>query len=205
MEPLAINVFDDVPTTDKVDLSQVTEMAQRLINLGKTIEAKDIELKRLVEERHRLETVDLPELMSSVGISDCGIERGTFAGYRIEVKDVLKASLPSKDSIEKAKGDERDLLVQRRESAFTWLREHKAGSLIKYEVRVAFDKGKPIDGLLKMLKRWKGIAVRHDENVHFKTLEGFVKDQIANGVDIPFDLFGVWTGRMAKVISPKSK
>jgi hypothetical protein len=201
MEHLAINVFDDLPTVEKVDLSKVTEMAQRLINMDRAIENRQTELERLIEQRRQIATVDLPELMGSIGMSDVGLDNG----YRIEVEDFLKASLPSKDSIEKAKGDDREVLIQRREGAFTWLRDNKAGSLIKYEVRVSFDKGKPIEGLLNMLKRWKGIAVKHEETVHFKTLEKYVKEQVADGTDIPFDLFGVWTGRMAKVVPPAKK
>ena len=203
MEPTTINVFDDIPNPQTVDLSKVTEMAQRLINLGKTIEFKEEELKRLKAQEFQMETVDLPELMASVGLSDCGIDKGPYAGFRIEIADIIKASLPSKDAIEKASGDEREVLIQRREGGFAWLRDHKAGSLIKYEVKVAFDKGKPIDGLLRMLKRWKGISVKHDENVHYKTLEKFIKEQVQNGIDIPFELFGVWTGKIANVIKPK--
>jgi hypothetical protein len=199
MEHLAINVFDDIPTTSTVDLSKVTEMAQRLINMDRAIENREMELERLKVQRVQLATVDLPELMGSIGMSDVGLDNG----YRIEVEDFLKASLPSKDSIDKAKGDDREILIQRREGAFSWLRDHKAGDLIKYEVKIAFDKGKPIQGLLNMLKRWKGIAVKHEETVHFKTLEKYVKEQVADGTDIPFDLFGVWVGKMAKVISPK--
>lgn len=205
MQPLEINPFDDVASPATTDLSKVTNLAQKLIQTDLKIEAKEKELVALKEERFRIATLDLPELMASVNLSDCGISHGMFAGFRIEVEPMLTARLPSKESIEKAKGDDKELLIQRRENAFGWLRSHKAGDLIKYEVKIAFDKGKPIQGLLNMLKRWKGIAVKHDENVHFKTLEKYVGEQVRNGVDIPFDIFGVWTGKMAKIIPPAKK
>src|ERR1700677_981640 len=139
---MGINVLEDVQGSG-VDLNQVTSMAQRLINIDEQIERKTKELENLKQDRFRIATVDLPELMASANLTDIGVSYGSEV-RRVEIKSVVTARLPSKEQIEKAKGDEREGLIIRREGAFAWLRENKAGDLIKYEVKVAFDKGKPI-------------------------------------------------------------
>lgn len=195
-----IDIMADVAKPQ--NLNEVMKLARWVQEVESDIQTAEDRLAKLVALRHRILSADMPEVMAANHVPDI-----TVNGQRFYVDDIVKAGLPTKDAIEKAKDDEKAMLVKKRDDGFKWLRGHRAGDLIKYKVTIDFDKGKVIDGLLNMLKRWKGIQVKHDETVHPSTLTVFCKEQLAEGkLDAEaIELFSVYSGRHVKIQNVKPK
>ena len=88
----------------------------------------------------------------------------------------------------------------RTEEAFNWLRTNNYGDLIKNVVSVSF--GRNEDNVAKSVAgelQSKGFATSQKEWVEPMTLKAFVKEQVEAGRAIPSDLFGIFTGRKAKI------
>jgi hypothetical protein len=200
-----INILDDVlQSTDSSSsqLKAITSWGHALQVYDANIASLETKLKELKAERLRVAVEVLPDIMASVGLSNFRMTDG----YTIDIKPFVDASLPSKEAIEKAKSaEERQELVERKQRAFDYLREHNAESLIKTVVKVDFAKGANITGLMNMLKRWSKLVktASFDETVHASTLKSYAKEQIEAGTPLPSDVFAVHTGRMAMVIAPK--
>jgi hypothetical protein len=45
--------------------------------------------------------------------------------------------------------------------------------------------------------------VKQEQNVHWQTLDAFVRQQLENGDELPLELFGVFRQRFAKVKSAR--
>lgn len=196
-----INVLDDVQpeAVPAASLQAIVAMGKRMAAMDESIKTLEQAVKDAKAERFKLATVELPGMMTSMNVHDVTM----MDGRALQLKDVVTASIPSKTSIESAKDEERETLLERRAQAFAWLRDNNSSDLIKEEVSITFDRGKPIDGLLRMLARWKGISVTHEESVHAQTLNSFCKEQLSEGTNLPFDLFSVYTGQIVKIVSPK--
>ena len=76
--------------------------------------------------------------------------------------------------------------------------------MIRPQLEIDFVKGADIEGVLNMIRRWTRMvkSVTYDETVHYQTLLSYVKERIENGLQIPFYIFAVSTGRVAKVVPP---
>ena len=126
----------------------------------------------------------------------------------IKIEDIVRASLPSKGAISGAPDDDsRADLIARKASAFAWLREHNAESIIKNLVIVTLPKGKDslAEKIIALAVKLKLTAER-DETVHPSTLTKHVRETMEKGdTPIPFDIFNISTGKRAKITNPKLK
>jgi len=194
-----IDVLEDAKPAGSEDLLQkIYDYADKMLAVGTRIEKGVILLKELGDDYKEIETHILPELMAEAGMKEFTTEAGKF-----KIKDILKASLPSKGAIDKAKGEERDKLEDRLARALVWLREHEAESLIKNIISADVGKDNEIaDKIVKFLTKIKAVYKR-DENVNGNTLSSYIKEQIGAGVEIDFELFGVFSGKQVKVTKAK--
>lgn len=142
--------------------------------------------KQLEEARGRLRGISdrqLPEKMDELGME----EFKTRSGLHIRIKEAIRTSIPK----------------TRQAEAFEWLRQNGYGGLIKRIVAVKFGKGEDevAEKLARDLARdlANGREVDDTASVHPSTLLSFVTEQLANGVDLPLDLFGVHRQRTSVI------
>jgi hypothetical protein len=91
-------------------------------------------------------------------------------------------------------------------AAFAWLRLRGHDGLIKNQAVLSFGKGEDEKALSVMA--WavgQGYDAKQIEKVEPQTLKAFVREQIEAGVDIPFDVFGIFPEKKAKVTPGKKK
>lgn len=130
-------------------------------------------LKELSERR-------IPEAMEALGLETVK----TRSGVSVSIKEDVRASISKARQFE----------------AFAWLRENGAGSLIKRKVQLEFGRGEDDQANeLKQQLESEGFTVEDNTSVHASMLTSYVKAQLAEGVDIPQELLGVFRQRKSVI------
>jgi len=185
------------------DLNQARKMGEKLLTLQSQLEDLKEVVKDKAEEIRTLETKDLPELLASCNLKSLPFTDGTV----INIKDIVKASIPSQSQIDKEKDEiKRDNLEWRRDAGMKWLRKKDIGgaSLIKNILALEFSKGQDnIVGDFMGKAEELGIPALRSESVHAATLSKFVKEKMEKGVNIPKEELGVYCGQQAVVKKPR--
>jgi hypothetical protein len=168
--------------TEKTDLQRVVALAELLVQRKEAQEAAEGLLSKLKAEIMRLEREDLPALMAEVGLSTLTLE----SGQSISIKEEVEAKIAEAN----------------KSAAFAWLNERGFGGIIKTKVGIEFARGEH-DVAVQATRAIAGIYPGHDvaldETVHPQTLKAFVKERLAAGDALPFDVFGVFTYSKAVV------
>lgn len=162
------------------DMSEITKLAEAQHAAELEVSRCESALEKAKEEFKELSEKVLPQKMEDLGISDYT----TTSGIHIEVKEKIRGSLPTEN----------------KEKGYTWLEEKGFGGLIETAVVVPFkrgeiDKAKELVEELKEKKRLSNL----ERGVHHARLDGFIREQLAQGKDIPLNIFGVYRQRVAKV------
>lgn len=151
----------------------------RLVELGEIAERKDAEIKDLEQqlkdakaEYNRLTIEDMPELMNELGLSEFRLSDGT----RVTCEEDVKTSITAAN----------------KPAAMEWLRNNGYSGLIKTRVVAEFDRGdhERANEVSQAIAQ-EHDAVTVDEHVHPSTLKAFVKEQLAAGNNLPWDLLSI--------------
>jgi hypothetical protein len=178
-------------------ISALTEERQNLSNLMLDHQ------KYVTELKERITIIDaesIPALMDQCGLKEYSMSDGTI----VSIKEILAASIPSITGINKAKGEQREQLKERRVEALGWLRSNGGGSIIKNEF--IFSLGKDSKNEVLELQSFADeikLPWICDESVHAGSLKTFLSEKIEKGDDVPFQTFGVYTGKIAKITQLK--
>ena len=154
-------------------LERAVKMAELLVQLRDNVDTLEKQLAVAKADVRRVEQEDLPQLMAELGLETFRLKSGEL----IEVKQEVNCSITE----------------EKRAAAHAWLVERGFGGLIKTEVVVGFGRGEH-DAAEELVQdiEGKGLAPQLQERVHPSTLKSFVKEQLAAGTPVPFDLFGVF-------------
>lgn len=166
------------------DLQRVVQLAETLLKLRKAVEGLESQLTTAKADLRRVEQEDLPDLMQELGLETFKLK----TGETIEVKQEVDCAISE----------------ERRAAAHSWLVDRGFGGLIKTEVVVTFGRGEheeAEDFADAVTQQGKNPALI--ERVHPSTLKAFIKEQMAAGAAVPFDLFGVHPYNKVKVSVPK--
>jgi hypothetical protein len=186
---------------DPKKIAEVIQLAQEMYRLEREIGQDLIALKHKQDRYAALEMTILPEAMSAASMHSYALGA---SGWSIDVDDFVRGSIPSQTAIDKADGPDRELLVNRRTEALTWLRRNKADSLIKNTLTAEFGKGQD-----KAAKKFTaeiekaGYPAKCEETVNFQTLNKFLKEEIEKGTQVPVETFALFSGKRAKLSPPK--
>ena len=134
-------------------------------------------LKARKEELRIISEETIPEKMEAVGLTTLKTE----TGLTIKIDDTIRANI-SKDNTARA---------------MAWLREHGHQFLIKRTLTVIASDDEQGDELASLLD---GYDVADMPKVNAQSLSKFVREMLAEGEDVPQDLFGVYRQRKAKVV-----
>lgn len=161
-------------------LAAVAELVARQIVLEDEVALAEEALREKKTELERVRSDLLPSALRQHNLT----ELRTADGFRVQVRDVVRASIPK----------------PRRDEAFAWLEEQGHGDLVKHLVSATFGRGEDHEAeeaaaaLAQM-----GCDVKDERSVHASTLSAFVREQIEAGRDLPRDLLGVFQGQVAKI------
>lgn len=144
-------------------------------------EATD-ELKKAEMALRDIAEKTIPDLMKEAHI----FSFVTTDGLKIKLKDVVSAKISENNQ----------------DAAFAWLEKNDHGNLIKREFKISFNKdeeqwAKKFEQDLR--KRKKDVRYEIKRAIPHQTLSAFVREQLAEGVNIPLDTFGVFKKLVAKV------
>jgi hypothetical protein len=186
---------------DMEDQNTLTSLGNLAVTVAAQIKQAEENLKELRASEHDLLHDKLPAAMSNVGMNNFELDDGSS----IKLQNVVKAAIPSTSAIQRAKGPDRDILIERRTEALKYLRKTKDGkAIIKQTVTIELGKGqnKLANDFIKQAKAAKLIFTK-DESVHGGTLSKYVGELLEQNKSVPFETLGVYTGNIAKVTPAK--
>jgi len=173
--------LDQVTDQDAGELRDLCEQFVKLRNL------QDVALNLLDDIKNQYRKYErelIPDAMDAMGMSSLT----TDSGVQVNVKDDIHVHI-SKDNMTKA---------------HEWLRTNNHGDLIKNQVQVSFNRNQDnLAGVFYADAMQKGLDVERKERVHPSTLKAWTREMRNKGVAIPMELFGVYEGRIAKMLSRK--
>lgn len=161
------------------DLHRAVQLAELLLKLRENVARLEGELETAKKDMRRVEQEDLPELMQELGLETFKLK----SGETIEVKPEIDCGITE----------------ERRAKAHDWLTANGFGGLIKTEVVAKFGRDER-EAAVACAEQIGGEMV---ERVHPSTLKSFIKEQMAAGKAVPFELFGVHPYNKVKITAAK--
>ena len=173
---------------DRVD--SVTQIDTSKTLSDKVIELRDLEdqiitseehTKNLKEKAKQISNFDIPTMMGEMNISKLKLKDGAS----VEVKPFYGAYITP----------------DKQEEAFSWLREHGLGDIIKNDVTVTFGMGEDNKATAyAVLAKGQGYEPVQKIGVHAQTLKAVVRERTESGQNMPADLFNTFVGNQTKII-----
>jgi hypothetical protein len=166
-------------------LKQISELANRQLDLERQVEEATAKVKTLNEELKEVSENLLPNAMLEAG----GLVSFTLAtGESIEIKKDIYCSVPKEGFPE----------------AEAWLRARGLEGVIKHQVTMLFGKGED-DQAVKAatLLLDNGFAPTDSKTIHPQTLKALLREQLGQGVDVPLKTFGAFEATKSKITLPK--
>ena len=166
------------------DAKSLSDQVVKLKQLEDSLIEKEKELKELKRHIDLVSGEVIPTMMQEMNISTLKLADGTS----VEVKPVYGASIPA----------------DKKEEAYKWLRENGLGDLIKNEVTVAF--GRSEDNKAQqyaVLAQGQGYEPVQKLKVEPMTLKALVRERVEAGLDMPSDLFNLFTSNRTKITRSK--
>ena len=184
MQQDAINQRAGVESTDTGRLSNVSDLASKIIQMENKVQFLEEELKSSKKQLLELTDQDLPAAMEEINMESFTLSDGS----EVKVVPTYGGTIRADD----------------RPQAHQWLRDNGYGDIVKNTISANFGMGE--DNLAKDFYQSaldKGFQVDKKEAVHPMTLKSFVKEMTENGSEFPSDLFGAFIGKKAKIVKGK--
>jgi len=166
------------------DAKKLSDQVVKLQALESEMLIKEQEYKEVKRKVELVSSEVIPTMMQEMNISTLKLSDGTS----VEVKPVYGASIP----------------IEKREEAYTWLRENGLGDIIKNEITVAF--GRSEDNKAQqyaVLAQGQGYEPIQKLKVEPMTLKALVRERVESGLDMPSDLFNLFTSNRTKITRSK--
>lgn len=182
MNDIFEDMFDESTALSSVDTGtgkQLSQLVQNLRNVENQIEDAENHVKALKQEKHRLSVENIPALMDEMGV-----ERLDVDGLTVERKMIVSASIPK----------------DRKDEAYSWLRENGCDDIIKNDVTCSFGKGQDnsAKNVIAILQD-AGFDPATKTHVHPSTLKAFVRERVTDGKPIDLDMFGAFISNAAQI------
>ena len=179
-------VEEAVPTEDS--LKNLVRLTGMLRDQRQKVE--DIEELLKVEKAKltSLEEIEIPRLMEDVGVPKLTLPDGT----PLEITDDLFASIAG----------------ARNAQAIAWLDEHGYAGLVKRRIVVSFSKEEAAKAealLAELTSRDARLDISQENKVEPSTLKAWAKRAIEAGEAVPFETFGIYIKKRAKIGTGKTK
>lgn len=150
-------------------LSKLHETMRKQLELELEVERQESTLKETKAQLRRVQEVDLPAIMDELGVQSMDVD-----DYRVKVDDQVYMNIPKKNLPECAQ----------------WLKEHGMANLVKEEVYIPFDFGDTrADEFIDFCENF-GWQTSSREGVVTQSVKAAIKQMLANGDEVPLQLFG---------------
>lgn len=162
------------------ELATIVKLAQEQFELQCKVEKLEQDLEAAKGELKAYAERLLPDAMELAGMENYT----TTAGVKVKVKEKIRGSLPKENQ---PKG-------------MDWLEEKGYGGLIETQLVVPYSRGKLKEA--KALEKellGRQIIAAIERGVHHARLDGFIREQLAQGKEVPTDIFGIFRQRIAEV------
>lgn len=183
--PFDYSGLDDGSSVNDQDiLGRISVLADEMHSLDKQTAEAELKVKKLRETHRQIAEEQLPELFEQVGME----ELKTRSGLPLKLKNKVFTNI--------SKG--------RKPNAIAWLDANGQGGMVKRSVIIDFDKTQEdkVMALLRLIgKGWPNNRTELD--VHASTVKAFVVRQLAEGQEIPLDIFGVHCVNVVEITSKK--
>ena len=166
------------------DAKSLSDQVVKLKKLEDDLIEKEKELKELKRNIDLVSGEVIPTMMQEMNISTLKLADGSS----VEVKPVYGASIT----------------VANKEAAYTWLRENGLGDLIKNEITVSFGRNEDNKASqYAVLAQGQGYEPVQKLKVEPMTLKALVRERVEAGLDMPSDLFNLFTSNRTKITRNK--
>ena len=173
-----------LPGINKDTLIVIQQYGEDLSDIQDEIILAEAALSNAKSRFNEIATKTLPDLMNEIGIEELKLKDGSL----IRKSDVVYARIKNPDV------------------AFNWLKSQGEDSIIDNTFTLKFKKGEEAAVLdLKEILEVFDINYTNKQDVHWKRLESFIKDVIADPVlnqSLPREAFGVHEGEIVKFKKP---
>lgn len=197
-----IDLVGDSLVVNSSALGQVGALVDELKDKQRELEKIELKAATIRADISDLELKRLPEAMKTANTKNFT----TTGGETIALIDFIQVSIPSQSAIDKARGDEKAELMQRRTAAHTFLTENGHGGLLKTDVIVSFgkDKEEEVQATVKLLKE-NQFQPTVEQGVHPATLLSWAKEMKEAGKVPPEDIFNTFVGNKAVIVTQRKK
>ena len=182
MSDIFEDIFDEGHALSQVSTEtgqQLSTLVRELRNVEDQITEAEEHVKELKWQQKSLSFETIPAVMDEMGV-----ERVDVDGLTVSRKMIVHASIP----------------LDRKEEAFSWLRENNLDDIIKNDVTCSFGKGEDnVAGDVVGLLQEKGFDPKTKTHVHASTLKAFVKERVTDGKAIDLDMFGAYINNAAQI------
>tara|TARA_R100000306_G_scaffold49553_1_gene46713 strand:- start:16 stop:612 length:597 start_codon:yes stop_codon:yes gene_type:complete len=188
-----IDLLKDIQPTG--DLAVVSAEAETMKALEDDIE----EMERLIS--HKKKEIGLCEARLIEKMDDCHLSEITLNnGVKFKVLEITSASIPSQGSIDRAKDEEKEILIKRRDTAHEHIREIGEGDSIKHSIKINVPVGRDFDrDAIEKLAQAQGLLYQTETKIDPKTLNAIVKYRQQEGKEISHEKLHVFMGRRVKI------
>lgn len=155
--------------------------AEAQLRMQEVLDKLELLTKAAQAEFKDLTETIIPELMEACGVPSIALSENTS----IEAKQKVTASM----SKEKAP------------AGCQWLIENGHGAIVKNQVTMNFGvrEQEKADLVVKALVKM-GYAPQKTMSVHHSTLSAWAREQLENGEELPYELFGIYNRKVSTVI-----
>jgi len=170
------------PTNSVRDLDALTGLAQQQQKLELQIEEAEEKLKELNAQHRDVSERKIPATMDALGMKTFTLKDG----YTITIEEKLRVSVPAKNKNE----------------AYEWVEKHGGSPLVKRAFVIAFTKEQ--EAFARKFKRdcdqrKNALPMEETMTVASSSLNKFLRDKMAEGVDVPMALFGAYPQKKSKI------
>ena len=175
----------DLKNLQDSDLSGLSKLINRQLELDTMIEDMEDATKELKRERDLLSSETIPTKMQELGINETTMKDGS----KVTVKEGFHCRIP------KAKEEE----------ALQYLKQEGLGDIIKNQVSTSFGTGEDnmAGDLAGYIEQNFGITPDVKKSVHPSTLKATLKKRHEEGLTDPDDLFGIFIRPETKITKGK--
>ena len=163
------------------EVSVLSTLIQKQINLDSEIENMEETVKELKRERDILSSETIPTKMQELGINETTMKDGS----KVTIKEGFHCRIPK----------------AREEEALSYLKNNELGDIIKNQVSTSFGTGEDnmAGDLAGYIESNFGITPDVKKSVHPSTLKATLKKRHEEGLTDPDDLFGIFIRPETKI------
>lgn len=174
-----LDAADALQEVDTNTTKSLSNLVRQVDDVNKEIDMAEQHLKKLKQERQRLQTEAIPALMDEMGV-----DRLDVGDVSVSLKPFVSASIPQ----------------DRRAEAHQWLRDNGLDDIIKNDVILSFGRGEDDAAHNIMLDlEQKGFHPESKTHIHAMTLKAFVRERVEKGLPIDLDMFGAYVAKTADI------